>query len=287
MHSYSVVVAIALLVGPAAQSKPARTSDGFDKFLGQLATKLRKKGAPKSVDAFDAQVTINDRSEDADVDFDARIIYQGNDGQKKLRVEITEGKTRTLRVKNELKYWMQQGEKPFALSGKDYQKDRSNVRRDFALAKLTARFLFPDRELRKLSDVEGPVAVELFLSRKTTVKALRVVGYARNSEDFPLALSPEHRGRVRVTAWFRKENLEVLRLELVPMLEKAGKPEAALSKAEVLRFSKHGWSNGLLLPHQISVFHYNEQMRLIKRTGIMIDSFKANPKIEASIFRMK
>ena len=103
-----------------------------------------------------------------------------------------------------------------------------------------------------------------------------------------MARSPEHKGRVMVTAWFRKDGLEALRLELLPMSKKDGKP--VVTMAEVLLFSRHIWFDGLRLPRRITVLHaglHRSELKLIKRSGIVIKEFNANPKIDASIFRMK
>lgn len=258
--------------GLAAQhAAPVETARAF---LARLERGLHGKDAPKAVTGFSTQVTVeldskrlNASGVKATIDYLAPYY---------LKTHIKEAGREFIRGRGKGTPWMKEGKRSYLLQGREYARDRDSVNRDLSIAAGMTRYLYPARALSGLADLEGPTKVPLRVARGKTTPCWRVRGVAKDGRDFPLALTPAHRGSVRVTALFRVTDLYPLMIELTPLDAKTGKKAGA---TEQLRFHDHKRGfGGLLLPTRI-VFRAEDlkdkRFKLLQK--LELESFEPNP----------
>lgn len=265
MHTPGIVL-VCVLPGVAAQAKPPDVAA----FLRQLGPKLRTAKAPARIDGFAARVVVTVKSEKGEADTDANIEYLR---PRYLKTIVKEGGREIVRGSGDGLPWMKESGRAWFLQGKDYARDRKSVYRDLSIAAAMTRYLYPDRTLENLTELQGPTETKLRFSRNISHECRMVSGVAKDGADYPLALAPDHRGPVRVTVWFRMSDSYPLMIELAP-LSKDGKPAGA---AEQLRFHDHTKYAEFVLPGRVSFFEKREgRLRLLQKVKLM--RFEANPK---------
>ncbi|MFQ5507466.1 MAG: hypothetical protein ACE5F1_22105 [Planctomycetota bacterium] len=236
---------------PKEQTAPRPQAADFDAFLARLATALRTEEAPGEIRSFIAEVLVHNRSRELDVDdVEATIGFLK---PSYVRTAIREGKKSFVRGYYERPSlsWMSDGKRSWHLQGRDYKRDRDAVYREFFLAKMLTRYLYPDRELAKLTRREGPLRTLWRYSRhKPPIDTLLVHGRSDQPLDYPLSLTPDHKGQVDVRLWLDARTLYPLRLVLRPVLDLRTK---TLGPAEELRFSAHRSTGGILQPTKVTM----------------------------------
>ncbi|HHI80218.1 MAG TPA: hypothetical protein ENK02_09560 [Planctomycetes bacterium] len=248
-------------------------------FLARLQEALVRRNAPKKLKGFIAKTRLTIRDPKANVDLEAKISFRS---PSRLRTLIREGKKTILRVYDRGRPWMQTSQGAYYLQGKEYARDRRDLRRDLSLASLVLRFLRPVEELKKLRGLKGPKKVELRFGRKGRFKALVLEGVAPKELRYPLGMSPKHRGEVWVRAFFEEGSLKPLQVEMAPLDGKTGK---RVGKVERYRFHGHALKEGLLLPTALSVLVEGEggKMRVVEKVQIL--EFALNPELPGELFR--
>jgi len=176
------------------------------------------------------------------------------------------------------------------LQGRAYAEDRQAVRRDAALARLTARFLYPDLVLKGLVDLEGPKRAwfEEYENRKRTkVDYWQMRGKAAKPKDYPLVLSPDHEGDIEITAFFDALTLLPRRVYLRP-LDAKGKPIPM--RTEAIFFSNFKERSGLQIPLRLGFFQPDpkRKVEILKKVSKLKIQGITLPKepLGKSLFRM-
>lgn len=259
-----------------------------EEFLAALRSRLRTAAAPTKIDNFKIEAIFGAQGKKrGKVVVEAEILYRA---PNYLRTTIEEGKKKIVRAQEKYKTWMSENGRAWRLGGRQYAEDRQAVRRDAALARLTARFLYPDRVLKDLVDPEGPIRAQytIYKDRKrVAVEVWEMRGKARRPKDYPLVLSPEHEGDILVIAYFDKKTLQPARVYLKP-LDKLGKPIPM--HTEAIFFSEFHEQDGLQVPHRLSFFQPDPTRkveRLHKVSTIRIQRFSVpNEPWDKSLFRM-
>lgn len=290
-----LATALALGVGSAAvgqrsTDKPVKDGVAADKaatataekedvsaFLARVGETIRGKDAPSRVKSFRAKVSTVVHAQGKKAKIDVAIDFLA---PVYLRTEVKEGGKTYLRGRGKgIVPWMQQGDNAaYWLDGKDYATDRQSVARDLAIASGMTRFLYPDRVLAKLAELEGPIEEELRLRRDETTSAYRVQGIAKDGSDFPLAATPDFEGPLRVRAWFDRKTLALLAILLEPLQDL--ETRKAAGRLEELRFLDHSAKDGLLLPKKI-MLRIEDRAKARMRTSQSVEliSFRANPLV--------
>jgi hypothetical protein len=271
-----------LLLLPQAQTRPKakpQTQESVAAFLARLQETLVRKNAPKSLRSFVAKTRVTIRDPKANIDIDAEISFRS---PSRLRTLIREGKKTILRVYDRGRAWMQTSQGSYYLQGKEYARDRRDLRRDLSLATLILRFLKPSIELKKLKDLKPPHRVKLRFGRKAKFAAILLQGIAPADLHYPLALRPKHRGPVQVRAYFEAQSLKPLQIELGPMDPKTKK---LIGLIERYRFHSHALKNGLILPTQLSLLSpdSNGKYRVVQKVQIL--QFDLNPDLPKALFK--
>ncbi|MEZ5990400.1 MAG: hypothetical protein R3F30_15050 [Planctomycetota bacterium] len=228
----------------------AAADEDLEAFLQELPRRLRSPDAPDRVDAYEAKATFRTYADGNAVDVEATIWYQD---PSSLREEIRDGKKEFVRGVHGRRAWMVQDERAYDLQGREYAEDRRALRRDLTLAGLTARYLHPERELRRLDRVKGPT--EKRVKRRTRdgvveVPVLEVEGIAKDPKDYPLSLTEDHEGPILVTVVFDKATFEPAGIRLQPLDPKTLAPLPF--REEAVDFASYGDFDGLRLPHELT-----------------------------------
>jgi hypothetical protein len=270
---------------PTSSLPPAEARAAF---LARLPAVLRGEKAPKSVHAFTADVHVRltpEASEGGDGarvagDVDAEIAYLE---PRFVRTRVLESDRVLTRGHDEDGPWQDNGQRAYRLSGKDYERDRKAVLRERSTAVLMTRYLYAERELAALTEPEGPTDEVLTWGRLPPIDCVRIGGVARDGAGYPLALSPGRKEPVRVTVWFRRDNLHPVAIRLQP-LDTELRPDGPF---EELRLFEHKPFGDLLLPARIELFGPNAKGKLSLLQQIKVRKFQPNPAtLTAAEFRM-
>ncbi len=265
---------------PNAEAPP-KVQESAEAFLSRLQETLVRKNAPKTLKSFVAKTRVTIRDPKANLDIDAEISFRS---PSRLRTLIREGKKTILRVYDRGRAWMQTSQGSYYLQGKEYTRDRRDLRRDLSLATLILRFLKPGKELKKLKDLKAPQKVELRFGRKAKYTALLLQGVAGADLHYPLALRPKHRGPVLVRAYFEAQSLKPLQIELGPLDAKTGK---LVGPMERYRFHSHALKNGVVLPTELSLLSPDAKGKYRVVQKVQILEFALNPDLPKALFKKK
>ena len=255
-------------------------------FLRELQARSRDAKAPARIQNFKIEANFGSQAK-GKVEVGAEILFRE---PNYLRTTIREGNKTIVRGQEKYTKWMSQNDQAYKLQGRQYAEDRQAVMRDAALARLTLRFLYPERVLEGLVDLKGPfkAAYKVRRNRKAVqVPVWEMQGKAENPKNYPLVLNPDHEGDIQITAYFDCETLEPTRVYLRP-LDKVGKPIPR--QTEAIFFSDFKARFGLRIPYRLAFFQPDPKLKfesLKKVSTIRIKTFEVPEKPwNPSLFRM-
>ncbi len=275
-----------LLLFPQTGTQPSsrppqkkQEQENVSAFLARLEETLVRKNAAKTLKSFVAKTRVTIRDPKANIDIQAEISFRS---PSRLRTLIREGKKTILRVYDRGRAWMRTNQGSYYLQGKEYARDRRDLRRDLSLATLILRFLKPGEELGKLKNLLPPKIVDLRFGRKAQFKALLLQGIAPAKLRYPLALRPKYRGPVLVRAFFEKTSLKPLQIELGPLEPKTGK---LMGPLERYRFHSHALKDGLVIPTELSLLSPDPKGKYRVVQKVQILEFTLNPDLPKNLFK--
>jgi len=228
---------------------------GADDFLTRVGKALRTAKAPAKVDGFRAEVKVefHDTGKSTEqkkiVTADAEIEFVL---PRYLRTEVESDNRSYVRAFDGKHGWMSDGKRSWSLLQKEYRDDRLSLMRELMLAKLMTKYLYPDRELRKLMRPKGPVETKLRRwsprdKKYVEIDTVKFSGISDKPSEYPLsATDPKRIKQIQVEVWFAKDSLYPLQIRLTPVLQTD--PKRVYGIPEELRFSNHKQQDGIVVP---------------------------------------